>query len=141
MIDHRSTCKIIIKKKKKSLPRIAIQASFFLLWVASSDNVTIRGTPPTPVKSAPEFPKRIQSIRLWPGASAVLFRGLPANIQRKRKPNACLLRMLKIRLRNRKIWNVTSFGSEDCAYRRTRINCKDLYHWVHQNVQNNVFLF
>ena len=45
-------------------PLIAIQASFFLLCLANSDIVTTRGTPPTPVKSTPEEPNRIQSMRL-----------------------------------------------------------------------------
>lgn len=53
--------------------------------MASSDKVTTRGTPPTPVKSTPEFPNRIQSIKLWPGAKAVLFRGLPGKIQKNKR--------------------------------------------------------
>lgn len=41
------------------------------------------GIPPTPVKSTPELPRRIQSIKLCPGAKAVLFRGFPVKKKTK----------------------------------------------------------
>ena len=139
-VDERvNVCKI--KKKRRSVPLIAIQASFCLLWLASSDNVTTRGTPPTPVKSAPEFPKRIQSIRLWPGASAVLFRGLPANIQRKEN-HTLVCFVLKIRKVHKdlttsvylaakivqKFWERLVLFLVAHVCRKTQINCK-IYHW------------
>jgi hypothetical protein len=62
------------------LPLIAIHASFFLLCAASWSNVTSRSTPPTPVRSTPEWPSLTQSMSEWPGSRATLLRGLPAKI-------------------------------------------------------------
>lgn len=60
------------------LPLMAIQASFFLLCAASCSGVTSRSTPPTPVRSTPEWPNLTQSMSEWPGFRATLLRGLPA---------------------------------------------------------------
>lgn len=47
------------------------------LWEASSLGETGLYLPPVPARSFPEFPSRIQSMRLWPGCKAHLFRGFP----------------------------------------------------------------
>lgn len=106
--------------KKKNLPRIAIQASFCLLWVASSDKVTTRGTPPTPVKSTPEFPNRIQSIKLWPGAKAVLFRGLPGKIQKNKRLFAYAFKHMH---RNSREWRRRRGGGKNIFLRTTFLWC------------------
>ena len=56
---------------------MAIHASSFLLWSASSSEEMSLSLPPHPVRSSPEFVNLIQSINERPGFSAVLFRGLP----------------------------------------------------------------
>lgn len=58
-------------------PLMASQASFCLLCVASSSGEMSRSRFPLPLRSADELVSLIQSIREWPGLSAVLFRGLP----------------------------------------------------------------
>uniref|UniRef100_A0A1B0B4D5 Uncharacterized protein n=1 Tax=Glossina palpalis gambiensis TaxID=67801 RepID=A0A1B0B4D5_9MUSC len=58
-------------------PRIAIQASFLELCLDNSSIETVVRRPCVPDKSSPELPKRIQSIREWPGLRAHLLRKFP----------------------------------------------------------------
>ena len=60
--------------KNVHLPRIAIQTSSSSLCLANSSSVTSRTLPPTPVRSLPLRPKRIQSINERPRFKLTLFR-------------------------------------------------------------------
>lgn len=66
----RCSCKL----SSMSLPPMAIQQSSRVLCLANSSSVTVSFWPPTPVKSLPLFPSRIQSMSEWPGVRATLLR-------------------------------------------------------------------